>query len=79
MEEVCPALKWKDVVETGREREEVIQWKDRKLYTEYRPVLVDKMGKGAIIVARYTEQIIEAETKNPAEPCKAGAYGKVFL
>ena len=51
------------MVETGREREEVIQWKDRKLYTEYRPVLVDKMGKGAIIVARYTEQIIEAETK----------------
>ena len=51
VEEVCPALKWKDVVETGREREEVIQWKDRKLYTEYRPVLVDKMGKPSLLPA----------------------------
>ena len=76
VEEVCPALKWKDVVETGREREEVIQWKDRKLYTEYRPVLVDKMGKGAIIVARYTEQIIEAETKIRQSLAKQGLTAK---
>lgn len=76
VEEVCPALKWKHVVETGREREEVIQWKDRKLYTEYRPVLVDKMGKGAIIVARYTEQIIEAETKIRQSLAKQGLTAK---
>ena len=76
VEEVCPALKWKHVVETGREREEVIQWKDRKLYTEYRPVLVDKMGKGTIIVARYTEQIIEAETKIRQSLAKQGLTAK---
>ena len=60
---VCSAFKWQDVVENGREKEEIIQWEDRKLYTEYKPVVVDKMGKGAIIVVRYTEQIMEAETK----------------
>ena len=44
---VCPCpSSGRHVVETGREREEVIQWEDRELYTEYRPVLVDKMGKG---------------------------------
>lgn len=76
VEDVCPALKWRDVVETGREREEVIQWKDRKLYTEYRPVLVDKMGKGAIIVARYTEQIMEAETRIRQSLAKQGLTAK---
>lgn len=63
MAAVCSAFKWQDVVENGREKEEIIQWEDRKLYTEYKPVVVDKMGKGAIIVVRYTEQIMEAETK----------------
>lgn len=76
VEEVCPAFKWKDVVETGREREEVIQWKEQKLYTEYRPVLVDKMGKGAVIVARYTEQIMEAETKIRQSLARQGLTAK---
>lgn len=76
VEEICSALKWRDVVETGREKEEVIQWKDRKLYTEYRPVLVDKMGKGTVIVARYAEQIMEAETKIRRSLAKQGLTAK---
>lgn len=76
VEEICPAFKWKDVVETGREREEVIQWKERKLYTEYRPVLVDKMGKGAVIVTRLAEQIMEAETKIRRSLARQGLTAK---
>lgn len=76
VEEICQALKWKDVVEAGREKEEIIQWKDRKLYTEYKPVVVDKMRKGAIIMARYTEQIIEEETKIRQSLAKQGLTAK---
>ena len=76
VEEICSSFRWKDVVEEGREKEEVIQWKERKLYTEYRPVVVDKMGKGAIIVVRYTEQIREAETKIRQSLAKQGLTAK---
>lgn len=76
VEEICEAMKWKDVVEAGREKEEIIQWRDRKLYTEYKPVVVDKMGKGAIIMVRYTEQIMEAETKIRQSLAKQGLTAK---
>lgn len=73
---VCTDFKWKEVVETGQEKEEVIQWKDRKLYTEYKPIVVDKIGKGAIIMVRYMEQIMEAETKIRQSLAKQGLTAK---
>jgi len=76
VEEVCPGFTWQDVVENGREKEEIIQWEDRKLYTEYKPVVVDKMGKGAIIIVRYAEQILEAESKIRHSLAKQGLTAK---
>ncbi len=73
---VCTAFKWKEVVETGQERDDVIQWKDRKLYIEYKPIVVDKVGKGAIIMVRYMEQIMEAETKIRQSLAKQGLTAK---
>lgn len=73
---VCTAFKWKEVVETGQEREDVIQWKDRKLYIEYKPIVVDKVGKGTIIMVRYMEQIMEAETKIRQSLAKQGLTAK---
>ncbi|MCC8027133.1 MAG: sigma 54-interacting transcriptional regulator [Clostridium sp.] len=76
VDKVCSAFKWREVVETGQERAEVIQWKEQKLYTEYKPVLVDKMGKGAILIVRYMEQIMEAETKIRQSLAKQGLTAK---
>lgn len=73
---VCTAFKWKEVVETGQAREDVIQWKDSRLYTEYKPIVVDKAGKGAIIIVRYMEQIMEAETKIRQSLAKQGLTAK---
>ena len=63
IQEICGGFSWREAAEDGVEKQEIILWEDKRFYVEYKPIVVDKMGKGAIIMARRTEQIMEAETK----------------
>ena len=60
---VCKNLKWKYVVTTNSQMEEILNLNGKNYFVQYRPIVVDEQNVGAVIITKNTEQIQEAETK----------------
>ncbi len=63
VEVICDKFKRRSLENQEDKKEELLELEGKKYYIEYRPIVVDKMGAGTIIIIKSTDSISETENK----------------